>query len=110
MNNNTLIKIHVLHCAPMQHHFNLTMQNSAPFGTIPSHLVHGEPFGSLVQNNQFGFFLICQLHPLQVSSNSLFNHYHLACLLPPGLAYHHHHLAFSEASDSDSDASISKMW
>jgi hypothetical protein len=39
---------------------------------------------------------------LQVSSNSLFNHYHLACLLPPGLAYHHHHLAFSQASESAS--------
>jgi hypothetical protein len=58
MNNNTLIEIHVLHDAPMQHHFKLTMQNFAPFGTIPSHLVHGEPFGSLVQNNQFGFFLM----------------------------------------------------
>jgi hypothetical protein len=53
-----LTKIHVLHDAPMQHHFKLTVQNFAPFGTIPSHLVHGEPFGSLVQNFQFGFFLM----------------------------------------------------
>jgi hypothetical protein len=44
------------------------------------------------------------MHQLQISSNILFNHYHLACLLPvpPGLAYHHHHLAFSQASESDS--------
>ena len=42
----------------MMHHFRLTLQNFAPFGSIPSHLVHCEPFGSLVQKKQFGFFLM----------------------------------------------------
>ena len=42
----------------MVHHFKLCMQNYAPLCTIPQLLVHGEPFGSLVQNNAIGFFLM----------------------------------------------------
>ena len=44
------------------HHFKLCMQNYAPLCTILQLLVHGEPFGSLVQNNAIGFFLMLLTH------------------------------------------------
>ena len=54
----------VLNDALMMHHFILCMQDYVPLCTIPQLLVHGEPFGSLVQNNAIGFFLMPSLQPL----------------------------------------------
>ena len=47
----------------MVHHFKLCMQNYVPLCTISQLLVHGEPFGSLVQNNAIGFFLMKAYNP-----------------------------------------------
>ena len=51
-------EICVLNDALMMHHFILCMQDYVPLCTIPQLSVHGEPFGSLVQNNAIGFFLM----------------------------------------------------
>ena len=48
----------MLNDALMMHHFILCMQDYVPLCTIPQLSVHGEPFGSLVQNNAIGFFLM----------------------------------------------------
>jgi alkaline phosphatase len=45
----------------MMHHSEHPMQNSTPSREIPSLSVHGEPNVSLVQNKQFGFFLMIEV-------------------------------------------------